>query len=95
MCQEIQRVQLTSQTDLRRLIEQVHDDQTPRLIEKEGKPLAVVSPARRSASRQVDQEALVTQILANRTRRVITPRTTVDLIHEVRNQDQESRGEPH
>jgi hypothetical protein len=55
----------------------------------------VVSPARRSASRQVDQEALVTQILANRTRRVITPRTTVDLIHEVRNQDQEFRGEPH
>ncbi len=45
MAQEIQRIQLTSQTDLRDVVEQVHEDKTPRLIEKEGEPLAVVSPA--------------------------------------------------
>jgi PHD/YefM family antitoxin component YafN of YafNO toxin-antitoxin module len=95
MSQEIQRIQLTPQTDLHRLIEQVHADQRPRLIEAEGKPLAVVSPASPPPSQsRVDQETLVTRILANRARRVIAPRTTVDLIREVRSQEQESYGEP-
>ena len=40
----MQRIQLTPETDLHDVIEQVREDQTPRLIEKEGEPLAVVSP---------------------------------------------------
>jgi len=45
MAQEMQRVQLTPQTSLQDLVEQVHEDKTPRLIEKEGEALAVVLPA--------------------------------------------------
>ena len=41
MSQDLQRVQLTPQTDLHDVVEQVHADQIPR---KEGEPLAVVSP---------------------------------------------------
>lgn len=44
MRREIQRVQLTPQTDLRDLIERVHADKTPRLLERDGEPLAVVAP---------------------------------------------------
>lgn len=52
MTQDMQRVQLTPQTDLRDLVEQVAKDKTPRLLEEEGRSLAVVSP--------VDADALAT-----------------------------------
>lgn len=44
MTQDIERMQLTPQTDLRDLVEQVAEDKTPRLLEEEGRPLAMVSP---------------------------------------------------
>lgn len=44
MTQDIERMQLTPQTDLRDLVEQVAEDKTPRLLEVEGRPLAMVSP---------------------------------------------------
>jgi hypothetical protein len=53
MAQEMQRVQLTPQTDLADLLEQVHDDKTPRLIEKEGEALAVVSPVEPTPAQSV------------------------------------------
>ena len=53
MTQNIQRIQLTPQTDLHDVVEQVHADQTPRLIEKEGEPLAIVSPVEPTPAQSV------------------------------------------
>ena len=53
MTQNIQRIQLTPQTDLHDVVEQVHADQTPRLIEKAGEPLAVVSPVEPKPAQRV------------------------------------------
>lgn len=45
MTREPRRVALEGDTDLRRVVEEVCADKTPRLIERDGKPLAVVIPA--------------------------------------------------
>lgn len=43
MTRHLQRAQLTPQSDLLDLVEQVAGDKTPRLLE-EGRPLAMVTP---------------------------------------------------
>ena len=46
MPEELKRVRLESDTDLRELLDDVYSDRAPRLIERDGEPLAViVSPA--------------------------------------------------
>ena len=42
MPEELKRVRLGPDTDLRQLLEDVHADRAPRLIERDGEPLAVV-----------------------------------------------------
>lgn len=42
MPREVKRVKLELHTDLLRVVEDVHTDRVPRLIEREGEPLAVV-----------------------------------------------------
>ncbi|MCL5075716.1 MAG: type II toxin-antitoxin system Phd/YefM family antitoxin [Chloroflexi bacterium] len=42
MARELKRVRLGPNTNLVRILEDVHTDKTPRLIEREGEPLAVV-----------------------------------------------------
>jgi hypothetical protein len=42
MTPNIERVELLSDTDLRRVLEQVHADRVPRVIERNGEAVAVV-----------------------------------------------------
>jgi PHD/YefM family antitoxin component YafN of YafNO toxin-antitoxin module len=54
MVKELRRVRVTSKLDLVRLLEEVHQDGIPRLVERNGEPLAVViSPADYSATAEV------------------------------------------
>lgn len=42
MAKELKRIRLKPETDLRKLLEEVHADRVPRLVERDGEALAVV-----------------------------------------------------
>jgi hypothetical protein len=45
MARAVRHIELTPQTDLRALIREVSNDKIPRVIEEEGRPIAVLAPA--------------------------------------------------
>jgi PHD/YefM family antitoxin component YafN of YafNO toxin-antitoxin module len=62
---QIERVELLPDTDLRSIVEHVGEDGTPRIIERDGKPLAVVvSPEDFLETAQPRSRRLREQLLA-------------------------------
>lgn len=96
----------TAAPELQRLAEEVQTSRQPRAIQKDGETIAVVNPPGEEVSTMeklraalftppspeelARRQALVKQILAERTTRVITPLTSADLVHQVREEEYRS-----
>ncbi len=61
----MERVELGPETDLRELLERVREDKMPRLIERDGEPLAVVvSPEHFEAAHEPKSKRLKERLLS-------------------------------